>query len=427
MNEHGDTCNRYVELWNLVFMQFDRQPDGALPPLPAPSVDTGMGLERAAVILQDVDTIYKTDLFTPLIARVEALSGKRYGEDHDTDYAMHAVAEHGRSATFLIADGVVPGNEGRGYVLRRVVRRAIRHARRIGIDGPFLEDISDAAAAVMGNAYPEQVRHREFIHTVLRLEEERFQQAYSNGYAVLSDALKDAESLPGDVVFRLWDTYGFPVEMTQEIGREAGVEVDLEGFEREMASQRERARASGQFGGDRAKIRVYESLGVGATKFLGYDQLNASSVVVGLVSGGEAVNEASEGDEVEVVLLETPFYAEGGGQIGDAGELCRAPRTNRGQRHADGHAGRDLPLRRRQPGGLSLSATPLDASVDQVRREDTARNHTATHLLHAALRQVLGPQVRQAGSLVAPDRPPVRLQPRPAGDPRRALAGPAPR
>ena len=358
MNEHGDTCNRHVELWNLVFMQFDRQPDGSLPPLPAPSVDTGMGMERAAVILQDVDTIYKTDLFRPLIARVEALSGKRYGGDHDTDYAMHAVAEHGRSATFLIADGVVLGNEGRGYVLRRVVRRAIRQARRIGIDGPFLEDISDAAVAVMGDAYPEQVRHREFIHTVLRLEEERFQQAYANGYAVLSEALKGSESLPGDVVFRLWDTYGFPVEMTQEIGREAGVEVDLEGFEREMTSQRERARASGQFGGDRAKIRVYESLGVGATKFLGYDQLNASSIVVGLVSGGEAVNEASEGDDVEVVLLETPFYAEGGGQIGDAGRARRAPRTDRGQGHADGNAGRDLPLRRGSPGGLSLSATP---------------------------------------------------------------------
>ena len=403
MNEHGDTCNRYVELWNLVFMQFDRQPDGSLPPLPAPSVDTGMGLERAAVILQDVDTIYKTDLFTPLIDRVEALSGKRYGDDHDTDYAMHAVAEHGRSATFLIADGVVPGNEGRGYVLRRVVRRAIRHARRIGIDGPFLEDIADVAIGVMGDAYPEQVRHREFIHTVLRLEEERFQQAYSNGYAVLRDALKDAASLPGDVVFRLWDTYGFPVEMTQEIGREAGVEVDLKGFEREMASQRERARASGQFGGDRARIRVYESLGVGATNFLGYDQLNASSVVVGLVSGGEAVNEASEGDDVEVVLLETPFYAEGGGQIGDAGELA-GPRgrievrdTRMAMPDVIFHFGTV------SRGTIAVGDT-VDASVDQVRREDTARNHTATHLLHAALRQVLGPHVRQAGSLVAPDR-----------------------
>ena len=403
MNEHGDVCNRHVELWNLVFMQFDRQADGSLPMLPAPSVDTGMGMERAAVILQDVDTIYKTDLFKPLIARVETLSGRTYGEDHDTDYAMHAVAEHGRSATFLIADGVVPGNEGRGYVLRRVVRRAIRQARRIGIDGPFLEDISDAAVGIMGEAYPEQVRHREFIHTVLRLEEERFQQAYSNGYAVLTDALKGAESLPGGIVFRLWDTYGFPVEMTQEIGREAGVEVDLEGFEREMAGQRERARASGQFGEDRARIRVYESLGVGSTTFLGYDQLNASSVVVGLVSGGEAVNEASEGDDVEVVLVETPFYAEGGGQIGDAGELA-GPRgrievrdTRMAMPDVIFHFGSIT------RGTVAVGDT-VDASVDETRREDTARNHTATHLLHAALRQVLGPHVRQAGSLVAPDR-----------------------
>ena len=402
MNEHGDVCNRFVELWNLVFMQFDRQADGSLPPLPAPSVDTGMGMERAAVILQDVDTIYKTDLFKPLIARVEELSGKSYGSDHDTDYAMHAVAEHSRSATFLIADGVVPGNEGRGYVLRRVVRRAIRQARRIGIEGSFLDDIAELAIGVMGEAYPEQVAHREFIHTVLRLEEERFQQAFERGMAVLGDEL-NVDTIPGEVLFRLWDTYGFPVEMSTEIAAEAGVKVDLEGFEKEMEGQRERARASGQFDGDRAKIRVYESLGVGATEFLGYEQLKASSVVVGLISGDEAVNKVSEGDEVEVALLETPFYAEGGGQIGDAGELAgpngsiEVRDTRTVMPDAIVHFGTVA------RGTVSLGDS-VEGFVDAVRREDTARNHTATHLLHAALRQVLGPHVRQAGSLVAPDR-----------------------
>ncbi len=403
MNERGDACNRYVELWNLVFMQFDRQPDGSLPPLPAPSVDTGMGLERAAVVLQGVDTIYKTDLFKPLIHRVEHLSGRAYGSDHAADYAMHAVAEHGRSAAFLIADGVVPGNEGRGYVLRRVVRRAIRQARRIGIEGPFLEDIAETTIGLMHKAYPEQAGHREFVHTVLRLEEERFQQAYSNGHAVLSSALQGAESLPGDVVFRLWDTYGFPVEMTREIARETGVGVDDDGFEREMAAQRERARAGGRFGGDRAKIRVYESLGVGSARFLGYERLTASAVVVGLISGDEAVTDVSKGDEVEVVLVETPFYPEGGGQVGDAGDLAgpngriEIRDTRSVMPDVIAHFGAV------SHGTLSVGDT-VQASVDRVRRDDTARNHTATHLLHAALRQVLGPHVRQAGSLVAPDR-----------------------
>ncbi|MDA1349177.1 MAG: alanine--tRNA ligase [Chloroflexi bacterium] len=417
MNEHGDVCNRYVELWNLVFMQFYLHLDGSRPPLPAPSVDTGMGLERAAVILQNVDTIYKTDLFKPIIQKVEELSDKPYGKDHDTDYAMHAVAEHSRSATFLIADGVVPGNEGRGYVLRRVVRRAIRQARQLGIEGDFLTDVAEVAIGVMGKAYPEQVSHREFVHTVLRLEEERFQQAFERGNAMLTDALGELLGQPpdqllgniqnarvsGDLAFKLWDTFGFPVEMTQEIAREKSVDVDMDGFETAMAAQRDRARAGGKFGGDRTKIRVYETLGVGATKFLGYEQLTSSSVIVGLLLEGEAVTEASEGDEVEVVLVETPFYAEGGGQIGDAGEMVgpggriKIDDTQTVMPDVIAHFGTVA------QGKVALGDT-VDSFVDEVRREDTARNHTATHMLHAALRQVLGPHVRQAGSLVAPDR-----------------------
>jgi alanyl-tRNA synthetase len=404
MNADGDTCNRFVELWNLVFMQFYHHLDGTRTPLPAPCIDTGMGFERAAVILQGVSTIYETDLFQPMVKKAEALAGKKWGTDHETSYALAAMAEHGRSATFLIADGVIPGNEGRGYVLRRVIRRAIRHARKLGVSDPFLGEIAQATIDKMGQAYPELRQHRDFVLTVLKLEEERFQQAFQNGYNLLTEALEGAAVLPGDVVFRLWDTYGFPVEMTQEMAREQGVEVDLEGFEREMEAQRERGRAAAHFGGgDRAKIRVYESLGIGSTRFLGYERLNVSSPVVGLIAGDQAVNEVTEGQDVEVVLVETPFYPEGGGQVGDAGELVGSGGRVEVHDTQTVMPGLIVHFGRVAQGKVAMGET-LDAYVDPVRREDTARNHTATHMLHAALRQVLGPHVRQAGSLVAPDR-----------------------
>ena len=403
MAESGDVCDRYVELWNLVFMQFYHHLDGTRADLPAPSVDTGMGLERLTRIMQRVDTSYDTDLFTSIVARVEEISGKSYGDDTEESYAIRVVAEHGRSVTFLVADGVVPGNEGRGYVLRRVIRRAIRYGRRIGIEGNFLGRISDVAIEKMGTIYPELVNNRDFILTVLRLEEERFQQAFQNGYAILTDALEDTDILPGNVVFRLWDTHGFPVEMTQEIAREQRVEVDMEGFEREMAAQRERSRAGAQFGGDRAKIRVYESLGIGGTAFLGYETLRASSVVVGLIEGDEAVDEVSEGQDVEVALVQTPFYAEGGGQVGDSGEISGGAGRIIVTDTQEVMPGLIVHFGKVAQGTVSMGET-VDGFVDPVRREDTARNHTATHMLHAALRQVLGPHVRQAGSLVAPNR-----------------------
>ena len=399
----GDVCDRYVELWNLVFMQFYHHLDGTRTDLPAPSVDTGMGLERLTRILQRVNTSYDTDLFTSIVGRVEEISGRSYGEDVEESYAIRVVAEHGRSVTFLVADGVVPGNEGRGYVLRRVIRRGIRYGRRIGIEGNFLGRISDVAIEKMGAIYPELVNNRDFILTVLRLEEDRFQQAFQNGYAILTDALEDADVLPGDVVFRLWDTHGFPVEMTQEIAREQGVAVDMEGFELEMAAQRERSRAGAQFGEDRAKIRVYESLGIGGTAFLGYETIRASSVVVGLITGDEAVDEVSEGQDVEVALVQTPFYAEGGGQVGDSGEISGAGGRIIVTDTQEVMPGLIVHFGKVAQGMVSMGET-VDAFVDPVRREDTARNHTATHMLHAALRQVLGPHVRQAGSLVAPDR-----------------------
>ena len=403
MNEHGDECNRFVEIWNLVFMQFYHHLDGHRDDLPSTGVDTGMGFERLVRVMQNATTMYETDLFQPMVQKAEEISGRKYGTDRETDYGLRTVAEHGRSVTFLIADGVVPGNEGRGYVLRRVIRRAIRYGRRIGLDGNFLGEIAEATIDKMGDLYPEMVNNREFITTVLKLEEDRFQQAFLNGNAILMNALDGADSLAGETVFRLWDTHGFPVEMTQEIARENGVEVDMEGFEREMEAQRERARASAHFTEDRVKIRVYESLGVGATRFLGYERLTAPSVVVGLVSGGAAVGEVTEGEDAEVVLVETPFYAEGGGQIGDAGDLVgpngkiAVHDTQMAMPDVIFHFGKV------SEGTIAMGET-VEAYVDPIRREDTARNHSATHLLHAALREVLGPHVRQAGSLVAPDR-----------------------
>ena len=398
----GVVCDRYVELWNLVFMQYYHHLDGTRTPLPAPSVDTGMGFERLVRILQDVNTAYETDLFTPIIAAVERVSGKSYDNPDDT-YAIRVVAEHGRSVTFLIADGVVPGNEGRGYVLRRVIRRAIRYARRLGIEGNFLGEVADATIDRMGHVYPELVNNRDFILTVLRLEEERFQQAFQNGYNMLTEALEDVKTLDGSTMFRLWDTYGFPPEMTQEIAAEQGVSVDTEGFEREMEAQRQRGRASAQFGEELAKIQQYQSLGVGATQFLGYEQISASSPIVGLIADDVVVSEATAGQSVELVLVQTPFYAEGGGQIGDAGTLTAPDGTI--EVHDTQAVMPDVIMHfgKVTDGVVRLGET-VQADVDPLRREDTARNHTATHMLHAALREVLGPHVRQAGSLVAPDR-----------------------
>ena len=488
--DNGEACDRYVELWNLVFMQYYHHLDGSRTNLPAPSVDTGMGFERLVRILQDVDTGYETDLFTPIITKVEDISGHKYGEDTESTYAIRVVAEHGRSVTFLVADGVVPGNEGRGYVLRRVIRRAIRYARRLGIEGNFLGEIADATIEKMGDIYPELVNNREFIHTVLGLEEDRFQQSFDTGWRILAEesngltsallrlyefivdfdqnlsvlsavtiegraisplnvfedkvrdlgenrvqptiraqfrqavsepilqhgpsivqgdqcakeqAIVTANTIPGNLAFTLWDTHGFPVEMTSEIASEQGVQVDMEGFERAMAAQREQSRAGAQFGDDRAKIRVYEGLGVGGTAFLGYETLSASSVVVGLIADDEVADSVSEGEEVEVVMVATPFYSEGGGQIGDAGEISGADGSIRVHDTQEVMPGLTVHFGKVTQGTVSMGET-VDAYVDPIRREDTARNHTATHLLHAALRQVLGAHVRQAGSLVSPDR-----------------------
>ena len=402
ITKEGIVCDRYVELWNLVFMQYYHHLDGSRTLLPSTGVDTGMGLERLVSIMQGVGTIYDTDLFKPILNNIQDISHIEYKQDKETTYAMTVVAEHARSASFLLADGVVPGNEGRGYVLRRIIRRAIRHGRRLGLNDPFLGRIAVSVVDLMGTVYPELVNNREFVLTSLKLEEEKFQQAYDNGYAALTSALKDGR-LDGEAVFRLWDTYGFPVEMTQEIAAEQGTKIDMAQFNSEMEKQRQRARSANQFGTDRVKIRLYESLGVGSTSFLGYHQNETDTVVVGIIADGKVVEEVSESQQVEIALMDTPFYPEGGGQVGDAGLLI-----------SDAGKIEIVDTQTVMPGmimhfgkvieGIVKLGDSIHASIDAQRREDTARNHTATHMLHSALRQVLGNHVRQAGSLVAPDR-----------------------
>ena len=406
-------CERFVELWNLVFMQYYQDLKGDRTPLPAPSIDTGMGLERAAAILQGKQNLYETDLFHPILDAACKLAGKTYGRDRDTDYALRVVAEHSRAAAFLIADGVVPGNEGRGYVLRRVIRRGIRYGRRMGLEDPFLARVVDAAIARFEDAYPELAANRDFIIRVVDLEEERFGQAFERGSGILegimaslaADTERGAPSVlvSGNDAFTLYDTYGFPPELTAEIAREHGLEVDMEGFEREMSSQRERARAAHAFAGAMEMLPTYENLGVDQVRFVGYRQLHQPSVVTALLVDDAAVGHATVGQVVEMVLRDTPFYAEGGGQVGDAGTITAPNGKVRVEDTQAPVAGLIVHRGVIEDGEVSLGDSVV-AAVDPSRRLDTTRNHSATHLLHAGLRQVLGAHVRQAGSLVAPDR-----------------------
>ena len=407
MPNSNETCKRYVELWNLVFMQFYHKLDGSRDPLPAPSVDTGMGLERLTVILQNAKDIYDTDLFNPIIAKISELSGKKYGSDHITDIAFRVVSEHARSSVFLIADGVVPGNEDRGYVLRRIIRRSIRFGRTLGLAEGFLGPIADIVINKMKSVYPELNLHENFIKTVLSLEEQRFTNVFQQGYILLNDALENAkqtkEDLSGELAFKLWDTYGFPLEITLEIAAEKNILVNVDSFNTEMENQKIRGRASGKFDDDRSKIKVYESLSVGSTQFLGYEQLAADTVIVGLICEDERVSEVKADDSIEIVMRETPFYPEGGGQVGDGGQISG---TNGEIEIHDTQTvmpGLIVHFGKVKQGTFSLGEK-VSAYVHPIRREDTARNHTSTHMVHAALRQVLGTHVRQAGSYVAPDK-----------------------
>jgi len=383
--------DRYIEIWNLVFMQFNRDDSGKLHPLPKPSVDTGMGLERISAIMQKVHSNYDIDLFQALI---KAAARETHTQDL-TNNSLKVIADHIRACSFLIVDGVIPSNEGRGYVLRRIIRRAIRHGYKLDQKQPFFNCLVADLVLVMGEAYPELVRAQEAVAATLRQEEERFAETLENGMAVLEAALhQEDRMLDGETVFRLYDTYGFPLDLTADIARERGVAVDLAGFEHAMAQQRERARSASKF---TSQTQVsYPGL---ATEFLGYDSLNLEARIVALYHEGVAVSVLEAGQNGVVVLDRTPFYAESGGQAGDCGELVashgtlKVVDTQKIQAGVFGHQGTV------QAGRISTGET-VDAHVDSVARQRTAWNHSATHLLHAALRAVLGHHVTQKGSLV---------------------------
>ena len=392
-DEDGD---RYVEIWNLVFMQFDRSADGEMKPLPKPSVDTGMGLERIAAVMQGVHSNYDIDLFANLIrAAADVL-----GVDKDGSSSLNVIADHIRACSFLIVDGVLPGNEGRGYVLRRIIRRAVRHGKKLGTDSAFFHELVAPLVGEMGDAYPELAKAQAHVEKVLKKEEQRFAETLDQGMEILESVVAglDGKRIPGDVVFKLYDTYGFPVDLTADIARERGLEVDQQGFERAMGEQRERAKAASKFGvagGDALKTDA-------ETEFLGYAGTEGSGSVVSLHKDGEAVDALSAGDEGAVVLSSTPFYAESGGQIGDSGILVADGRLFRvDDTQRSGKANVHFGVVEQ---GELRSGDAVEAIVDADRRQAIRLNHTATHLMHAALRQVLGDHVMQKGSLVAPDR-----------------------
>ncbi|MCX7051105.1 MAG: alanine--tRNA ligase [Proteobacteria bacterium] len=401
-DEDGD---RYVEVWNLVFMQYDRTPDGTLTPLPKPSVDTGAGLERLSAVMQGVTNNYDIDLFRGIVRAAADLART----DDLANPSLRVIADHIRACTFLIVDGVLPSNEGRGYVLRRIIRRAIRHGHKLGINGPFFHKLVAALDAEMGEAYPELRAGAAQAARVLAQEEERFAETLGNGMTLLNEAIDRLQQVPGSVaaidgatVFKLYDTYGFPADLTADVARERGLGIDQAGFEAAMEAQRGRARAASRFGVD---LRADASLDM-KTAFCGYDGTRGESRVVALLRGGARVETLAPGEEGEVILEATPFYAESGGQVGDAGVLHAAgvrflveDTQKRGTGGAHAHLGRLA----QDSAPLAVGAV-LVAEVDDRLREATALNHSATHLLHAALREVLGSHVQQKGSRVAPDR-----------------------
>ena len=405
----GDDGDRYLEFWNLVFTQFDRQEDGSLPELPHRNIDTGMGLERIAAIMQHEGTNYEGDIMRTLISLGEKLSGKKYHSTDEIDRSLRILADHSRAVTFMIGDGILPGNEGRSYILRRLLRRAVYHGRLLGIQGTFMAEYAHEVAVLLGAEYPELVEKSALIDGILTAEEERFGATLDAGESKLTaelEQLEDGAQLSGEVAFLLHDTYGFPIDLTREIAANAGHVVDMDAFDAAMTEQRERARASANRDawGNAQSIWVALSDRLDETVFDGYDNNELSGVrVVALVQDGQEVESAPAGSEVEVVLDRTPFYAEMGGQVGDTGKLT-APGLYvhvTDTKHRDG--GLESHVGVVEEGTISVGDS-VTATIDAGRRELIRRNHTATHLLDAALKKVLGDHVNQAGSLVAPDR-----------------------
>ena len=404
----GGENERHLEVWNLVFSQFNHNPDGSYTPLPKKNIDTGMGLERMASVVQNVATNYDTDLFIPIIRAVEEIADVKYGVDAEKDVAFKVIADHIRTVAFAVGDGALPSNEGRGYVLRRLLRRAVRYAKQININRPFMFELVTVVGEIMKDFYPEVLDKKDFIAKVVKNEEERFHETLHDGLAILSDVIKKEKEkgntiIPGSDAFRLYDTYGFPIELTEEYAEEEGMTVDQEGFAKEMEAQRERARSARQDvdsmqiqGGILGEIKV-------ESEFVGYDQATVEAKIVAIVKNGELATEAHEGEDVQVILDQTPFYAESGGQIADKGTLVselvkvdvldvqKAPN------------GQNLHRVTVTAGTLTTDSTVM-AAVNQENRIQITKNHTATHLLHQALKDVLGTHVNQAGSLVQAER-----------------------
>lgn len=403
----GCDCDRYLELWNLVFMQYNRDEEGKLEPLPSKNIDTGLGLERLASVLQGARTNFETDTIYPVIEKVADVSGIPYGRDERADVSLKLVADHSRAFTFLVGDGVLPSNEDRGYVLRRLIRRAVRHARLLDIERPFLGEMVDVVVETLGDAYPELKENRSFIRAIVEKEEERFSQTLRAGLAYFEEAVARATEggggiLSGEDAFHLHDTLGFPLELTREMASERGLEVDLEGFDRLMGEQRQRARAAREERGFReAWDEVYSEIreNYGPTDFTGYQATTDRGRVVALVREGRIVPRASAGEEVEVFLDRTPFYAEKGGQVGDKGVLA-FPGGSAEVEDTFYPADDLIAHRARVKEGTLEVGQEVEAQVNAERRWAIRRHHTATHLLHWALGQVLGEHARQAGSLV---------------------------
>jgi alanyl-tRNA synthetase len=404
----GGENDRYLEVWNLVFSEFNHNPDGTYTPLPKKNIDTGMGLERMASVVQDVPTNFETDLFMPIINATEELSGEKYGQSKEKDEAFKVIADHTRTVAFAVGDGALPSNEGRGYVLRRLLRRAVRYAKKLNINRPFMYELVPVVGEIMHDFYPEVNEKTDFIQKVIKNEEDRFHETLHEGLAILSELIKKEKEkgsgmVQGEDVFRLYDTYGFPVELTEEYAEEEGLKVDHEGFEKEMELQRERARAARQeVGSMQVQGGILGDIKE-SSEFVGYDNFETNSKIVALVKEGELAEEAKAGDEVHFILDNTPFYAESGGQIADKGTI-----------EANGVklSVKDV---KKAPNGQNLhhavvvegavtKGLEVTAKVDQDNRARIIKNHTATHLLHQALKDVLGGHVNQAGSLVEPDR-----------------------
>jgi alanyl-tRNA synthetase len=403
----GCDCDRWLELWNLVFMQFERSEDGTMAPLPKPSIDTGMGLERIISVLQDVPTNYDTDLFVPIMDRVGDVSGKKRGESKEVDVAMKVIADHSRSAAFLICDGVLPSNEGRGYVLRRIMRRAIRYGRSIGLTKPFLHKTVQTVFSIMDEAYPELKESAAFILNVVKNEEEKFLETLEHGMKLLEATVEDlkkrqAQVIPGGVIFKLYDTFGFPVDIIQDHVKEMDIDLDLDGFDAAMAEQKARSKSKKTFAGVGDAYKRLTSAGV-KTVFKGYDAIEMQSELLIVVKDDAEVDRAGTGDKIEVVTPETVFYAESGGQAGDRGlfenDACVIEITDT-LKDPSGlfiHKGKVVK-------GCCKKGDAFTLKVDAALRRATAANHSATHILHTALRNVLGDHVKQSGSLVTPDR-----------------------